>query len=165
MVKWISISFAVLLLLAAGGWYFGYYKSDAAVIRRTVEGFRETLEKDGEAGNIAEVVRNQTLGNYIAPEIVVDGTYKGIDGTYSRSEFASEIFRGSSLCRVIKLDFSHMDVTVPEYGIGYALFEATGFVETKSGKTATESRDVTMGFIKIDGNWYISRISAEPMLQ
>lgn len=165
MVKWISVGIAVIIVVAAGIWYFGYYKSDEAVIRRTVDGFRETLEKDGDSGNITEVVRNQTLTKYIAPEIAVTGTYKGIDGNYSRNEFTSEVFRGSAFCRVIRIDFSHIDVMLAGAGKATVILEATGFVETKSGKTGTESRDVTMELVKIAGDWYISQITAEPMLQ
>lgn len=165
MVKKIAALVVVAVLIAAGVWYWGYYRSDEAVIRRTVDGFREALEKDGDSGNIAEVVRNQELTGYIAPEISVTGTYKGIDGVYTRNEFSSQVFHGISFCRVIDIDFNHIEIEVSGEDQGTVILEATGYVETKSGKTGTESRDVTMDLVKIEGEWYISRITAEPILQ
>lgn len=155
----------VAVLIAAGVWYWGYYRSDEAEIRRTIEGFREALEKDGDSGNIAEVIRNQALTNYIAPEVAVTGTYKGIDGTYTRNEFSSQVFRGVSFCRVIDIDFNHIEIEVSGDAQGTVILEATGYVETKSGKSGTESRDVIMDLAKIEGDWYICRITAEPILQ
>lgn len=165
MVKKLIAGFIIVALIAAGIWYWGYYRSDEAVIRRKVEGFRETLEKDENSGNIAGMVRNQALINYIAPEIAITGTYKGIDGVYDRNEFSSQVFRGVSFCRVIDIDFAHIDIELSSPELSTVMLEATGYVETKSGKSGTESRDVTIELVKLDDDWCISRITAEPILQ
>ena len=61
MVKKLIAGFIIVALIAAGIWYWGYYRSDEAIIRRKVEGFRETLEKDENSGNIAGDRNNRDL--------------------------------------------------------------------------------------------------------
>ncbi|MDD4817342.1 MAG: hypothetical protein PHI85_05170 [Victivallaceae bacterium] len=166
MVKKI-IGLAVLLALGgAAVWYYGFYNTDEAVLRRRIAGLEENLCKDEHQSAIAEAVRLEKLSGYPAADgMTVRSVHEYVDGNYTPTSFASTVVKGGRLCRELEVDFSHIEVKIVKPGFAVVTLEGEAEAELKNGERIDETRDITLDFQKIDGEWKLTGVASEKVVK
>ncbi len=126
----ITAAVLVVLILAAGAWYWHYTHSVEYILRKAVEGLAQTASKEAGEGNITSAAKFTILGSYLAPtlDIQVDKIFKqeGI----SAEDLASLAWRGRTFLE--SLSITPYDITVTPKDDTHATAECEVQVDAKS---------------------------------
>ena len=160
---------AILLLVAAGAWYWHYTHSVEYILRKAVEGLAQTASKEAGEGNIASAAKFTLLGSYLAQklDIQVDKIFKqeGI----SAEDLASLAWRGRTFLE--SLSITPYDITVTPKDDTHAVAECEVKVEAKS-KAGVNFRPDQLYHLEFQyvldeksGDWKLAGIRETPILQ
>ena len=166
MVKKIFGVIVLVAVAAACVWYYGFYSTDEAVLRRRIASLEENLSKESNQSAVAEAVRLEKLSGYPAADgMTVRNVHEYVDGGYSPTSFASTVIKGGQLCRELDVDFSHVEVKIVKSGVAVVTLEGEAEAELKNGEKIDETRDLTLDFQKIDGEWKLIGVSSEKIVK
>ncbi len=165
MVKWLL---AVLMLgvIVWAGWFLYQNSRPEAQVLKQVQALEGLLNFTGTEGNIQEVVRMEMLSNVPAPECKVDNIHALINSTYNPTSFASAVLRCGKMCDFVKVRFSHIEISINSSDSATVTLEASVDAKAQqSSERLMDSADLTLNYLKINGNWKLSQVSADQMLK
>lgn len=159
VAKVFVIFVAVVVLYSAWSWWF----SDQRAIRHQLAAIAAALTVRPGEGDLGPVTRAAALRKALAPDVRVSA---GGQEIVSRDAVLGLATRWSAPAGGLTVEFDDVQVTVHddrESADVYCTAKLTG-ASPQGGEPTVDAREVTVGFVKLDGDWVVSSAKTQDTL-
>jgi hypothetical protein len=145
----------VLLFIPFSMWWF----SEERAVKRRSDHLIDVMTIDAESRGVFRQLKAYSLGGVLADQIELESsTVEKVNGSYPKDQIESAF---SWICQNSKESiFEITEFREVKIEGDRAIVRATveGFIEVKGGRPVDGSSDVTLFWVKSDGNWVLTKM-------
>lgn len=155
----------LILVLAAGVWFFFFRQTEESIIRGRFREFSEAVEKRGPEGGITAVAAARRLGGFFAERTSVDvDGLTWLNGDYSPEVIVANAFRARAMFSRLSLEFNDIELEIRE-NTARVFFTAVLDADPKNRNPVREIRELEAGLRKVDGKWVFESFRVQDIIK
>jgi hypothetical protein len=152
----------ILVALVIGAW-FVMRPSDEKKIAARFEAFSANISKGDKESPANMAIKAQFLDSLMAEEVKLSTSRNMLNGTFSREEFSSLIFRLRGMFTYMKLQFYDLQIVV-DGEVAAVTGTAKLDMRTHIGEAVSEVREIDAKLVKVDGKWRFASFNEAQVL-
>ncbi len=158
----------VLILAIAAGliyWYGFRTPTDREILAGRLKALCENLDKPPQEGMPVGLIKSEAVSRIFTdpvemywPETILSGSMNAVEISANHQRFRAMVNRAA-------FGVSEVDINVVSKDFATVNFTGTVDAELKNGERLFEAREISSDWLKVDGSWRMSRLTAQDIIR